>query len=109
MNIQWQLQPGEDRPVQKIIVHRATIRSDMISIFKDPDVINYNLATVIDMRGKKEAREGIGVIRDILSQFWHNALTTGARERSAIIRHDVLRRTKLTEQKIRNLREVSPP
>ncbi len=38
MNIQWQPQPVVDRPIQKIIVHRATIRSDMISIFKDPDV-----------------------------------------------------------------------
>ena len=93
MNIQWQQQPGQERPVQKIIAHRTTIRSDMISIFKDPDVIDHNLyATVIDMRGKEEAGEGIGVIRDILTQFWHevyNTLTTGASERSPIIRHDM--------------------
>ena len=88
MNIQWQPQPGEERPVQKIIVHRATIRSDMISIIKDPDVIDHNLyATVIDMRGKEEAGEGISVMRDILTQFWHevyDTLTTGASERSPI-------------------------
>ena len=44
------------------------------------------------MRGREEAGEGIGVMRDILSQFWHevyNALTTGASERSPIIRHDM--------------------
>ncbi len=40
------------------------------------------------MRGKEEAGEGIGVIRDMLTQFWqevYNALTTGATERSPII------------------------
>ena len=95
MMIEWQPVPLVDRPVQKIIVHRATIRSDMISIFKDPDVISYNLyATVINMSGKEEAGEGSGVMHDILTQFWHevyNALTTGASERSPIIRHDMQR------------------
>ena len=44
------------------------------------------------MRGEEEAGRGIGVMRDILIQFWHevyNALTIGASERSPIIRHDM--------------------
>lgn len=91
-----QLQPVEDRPVKKIIVHRATVLSDIIiTIFKDPSVVNYNIyATVVGMNGREETGESSGVMRDIFTHFWqevYNAFTTGANERSPIIRHDMQR------------------
>ena len=78
--------------VKEVVMHRATIRSDMIEIFKDSKILEFLLDfTALDANGQKEKGKGNGVQRDVLIQFWHeffNVLATGSSEKTPYIRHD---------------------
>ena len=77
---------------KEVVVHRTTIRSDMVAIFKDVNILEFILNfTVIDANGHKEKGKGDGVQRDVLTHFWHeffSALTIGSSEKTPYIRHD---------------------
>lgn len=77
--------------MKPVVIHRAIIKEDLIRVFKDPDVVHYNIdVTLIGNNGKEEEGKGIGVLRDVLT-FWHqffNSLTIGAQEKVPAIRHD---------------------
>ena len=80
------------REVKEVVVHRTTIRSDMIEIFKDSNIFEFLLDfTVLDANGQKGKGKGKGVERDVLTQFWHEFFTVlaiGSSEKTPYIRHD---------------------
>ena len=50
---------------------------DVISIFNEENILDFQLKPiVIDRRGQKETGKGVGVMRDILTNFF-NELSTG--------------------------------
>ncbi len=79
--------------MKEVVVHRATIRKDVISIFSNPSMLNSIInATVVDYRGQEEKGRGRGVTLDILTHFWHetyNAYTVGSTDKIPLIRHDL--------------------
>ena len=80
---------------QILEVHRLNVKREMIDIFRDPSIMDDDLAiVVIDSRGKEEIGRGIGVLRDILSLFWkeaYDSLFIGENERVPFVRHDYQR------------------
>ncbi|XP_065116262.2 uncharacterized protein [Paramisgurnus dabryanus] len=83
-----ELQPS----VATLIVRRGQCLTDLISAFKNPDVINTEVH--IKMRlpnGDLEEGEGIGVFRDCLTEFWtdfYDSCTLGVDVKVPFIRHD---------------------
>jgi hypothetical protein len=78
---------------KEVLVHRSTIRHDVIKIFMDPNIINCSLdVVVINANGNPEPGKGKGVIRDVLTHFWQDfftALSVGGDEKTPRIRHDL--------------------
>lgn len=78
---------------KSITVHRCTIRKDVIEIFSDKNILNFNLnVVVIDANGQQEDGKGRGVMLDVLTNFWQEcftALTVGSNEKIPFIRHDL--------------------
>lgn len=85
--------PAENREVRAVIVHRTTIRQDVIAIFNDADVLNCLVCpTVIDYSGREEKGKGKGVMLDVLTHFWHEVYNTycfGSSDKIPMIRHDM--------------------
>ena len=83
----------EDKPLKEVVVHRATIRTDVICIFTDPNILsNLINVKVIDNRGQEEKGKGKGVILDVLTHFWQEFFTVhtvGSTEKTPLIRHDM--------------------
>lgn len=79
-------------PQVDILINRSTLLKDMIVAFSDPRVLISNLfVNVKDMNGVKEAGEGRGVLRDVLTEFWcqfYQSLAVGASSKVPVIRHD---------------------
>lgn len=75
-----------------VIVHRATLLNDLIAVFCDPQVLSSTLfVKVVDINGMEEQGEGRGVLRDVLTEFWHlffQSLAIGAVAKVPVIRHD---------------------
>lgn len=76
----------------EVLVHRTTIRVDLVMAFKNPEILKYCIKfSVINANGKKEKGTGEGVTRDVLSTFWqefYTVLSIGSKEKSPIIRHE---------------------
>ncbi|XP_057309778.1 uncharacterized protein LOC130647812 [Hydractinia symbiolongicarpus] len=75
-------------------IHRLTLRSDLIEIFKNKEIHQQDLVTFgwIDLRGNKEKGCGSGVSRDVYSSFWRDvsdSLFIGEKERVPYVRHDL--------------------
>ena len=85
----------DNAPKREVIVHRSTIRKDVIEIFSDPHISACLLdVIVIDARGQQEEGRGRGVLLDVLTEFWQNvftSLTVGSGEKVPFIRHDLQR------------------
>ena len=83
----------DNAPKKEVIVHRSTIRNDMIEIFSDQNVSGCLIdVIVIDARGQQEEGRGRGVLLDILTEFWQNVFTSlsvGSGEKIPFIRHDL--------------------
>lgn len=83
----------DDAPKREVIVHRSTIRKDMIEISSDPNISACLLdVIVIDAQGQQEEGRGRGVLLDVLTEFWQNvftSLTVGSGEKVPFIRHDL--------------------
>ena len=79
--------------LKEVIVHRSMIRHDIIDVFKDPEILKHRLnITVINANGYPEKGEGAGVLRDVLTNFWHEffiSLSAGGTEKTPHIRHDL--------------------
>eukprot|EP00794_Sanderia_malayensis_P000832 gene832-124_t len=82
-----------DNELKSVIIHRATLKEDVIRIFADPSILTYDLNfTIIDNRGREEEGKGIGVSREVVSSFWtevYNSFTLGLHEKVPAIRHDL--------------------
>ena len=78
--------------IRNITVYRANLQQNFICEFLDKDILRYVLvAKVIDERGQVEIGEGCGVIRDLLTEFWHVffiSAAAGLGEKVPEIRHD---------------------
>lgn len=89
------LYEDDDAPIREVIVHRSTIRKDVIEIFSDPNISACLLyVIVIDNRGQQEEGRGMGVLLDVLTEFWQDvftSLTVGSGEKVPFIRHDLER------------------
>ena len=60
------LQDFNNLPMKPVVIHRAIIKEDLIRVFKDPDVVHYNIdVTLIGNNGKEEEGKGVGVFRDV--------------------------------------------
>ena len=65
---------------------------DFVMEFSDPNILNFKLdVTVVNEMGREEVGAGIGVLRDVISEFWKLfllAATVGAAKKIPCIRHD---------------------
>jgi len=54
-----------------ITVHRMKIYDELIEIFMQQDILNYELnVTVLDVKGRPESGMGAGVMKDVISLFY---------------------------------------
>lgn len=87
----------ESQSAMEIKVHRANIRSDMLTIFSDPRILDEQISLdvlFINRRGDEEAGRGSALVRDLFSLFWkdiYQSLMVGEIERVPSIRHDYQR------------------
>ncbi len=62
-------------PQQKRTVYRFNIKKDMIDLFLDPLIMVQDIEIiVIEARGVEEVGRGFGVLTDVFSLFWKEAL-----------------------------------
>lgn len=77
-------------PVKYVQVHRSSIRMDMITIFSNPEILNFVIQVrVIDERGRYEKTEGKGVVLDMITNIWQDcfiSLIVGSSEKIPFIR-----------------------
>lgn len=82
-------------PTLQVTIHRALLKNDMLQVFKDPEILHYNLdITVIAHNGREEEGKGQGVIKEVLTSFWNecfSSLTVGAVEKVPCVQHDYQR------------------
>ena len=73
-------------------VHRALLKGEMIDIFRDPSILEYEVDfSIIGHTGIEEEGKGSGVVREVLTSFWHecfSSLTVGALQKVPSVRHD---------------------
>ena len=73
-------------------VHRALLKGEMIDIFRDPSILDYEVDfTIIGHTGIEEEGKGSGVLREVLTSFWHecfSSLTVAALQKVPSVRHD---------------------
>ena len=76
-----------------VLIHRSSIRKDMITIFSNPGILNSVIQVqIIDERGRHEKGEGKGVVLDMVTNFWQDCFTSlmvGSSEKIPFIRHDL--------------------
>lgn len=79
--------------VKDVLVHRSQVLKDLIEAFKALDIPTYrghlNLV-IINERGEIEEGRGLGVVREVITMFWHQcftSLSTGATEKVPSVRH----------------------
>ena len=81
-----------ERPLKPVTVHRALLKGDLIDIFRDQGILEYDVnVTIIGHNGKEEEGQGSGVLREVLTSFWQecfSSLTVGASEKVPSVRHD---------------------
>ena len=54
--------PGE-QPLRPVTIHRALLKGDMIDIFRDPQILDYDVdITIIGHNGKEEEGRRSGVL-----------------------------------------------
>lgn len=85
------LHPLHPEDVITITVHHANTLHDMITAFSDPEILNKALNVKRILPDNKEAGSGSGVLRDVLSCFWHEfyeRCTLGTTVKVPFIRHD---------------------
>ena len=81
-------------PVQDVLVHRSQVLKDLIEEFKALDIPTYRAhlnLVIINERGEIEEGRGLGVVREVITMFWHQffmSLSTGATEKVPSARHD---------------------
>ena len=78
---------NEDKEKIRLTVHRATIRADMITLFKK-DYDQEIDFTIVDHRGDEEIGAGTGVTREVFTSFWkyvYDSLLIGHIERVPIV------------------------
>ncbi len=82
-----------ENAVKYVLIHRSSIRKDIITLFSDPGSLNSEIQMqVLDERGRYEKGEGKGVVRDIITNFWQDCFTSlmvGSSEKIPFIRHDL--------------------
>ena len=80
---------------RNVKVHRNFIKNELVTIFKDPGILNCFLhVTMIGNDGKPEIGVGRGVVLDMLTNFWQqifDSMTLGSQEKVPSIRHDYQR------------------
>ena len=80
-------------PVKCVVIHRCSIRKDIITIFSNHTILNSLIQVqVIDERGRPEKGEGKGVMLDMITNFWQDCFTSfmlGSSEKIPFIRHDL--------------------
>nr|XP_023670815.1 uncharacterized protein LOC111845548 [Paramormyrops kingsleyae] len=84
--------PPHPEDVITITVHHANTLHDMITAFSDPEILNkaLNVKRILP-DNQEEAGSGSGVLRDVLSCFWHEfyeRCTLGTTVKVPFIRHD---------------------
>ena len=93
MNQNEEFAPLRDIPLKSVMIHRTTIRGDLIDIFNCPYILDYVVdATVINANGNQEKGKGKGVMIDVLTHFWQEffiAYSAGSSEKIPFIRHDL--------------------
>ena len=71
-----------ERPLKPVTVHKALLKGEMIAIFRDPSILQYEVDfTIIGHTGVEEEGQGSGVLIEVLTSFWHecfSSLTVGA-------------------------------
>ena len=88
---------SEALPVERelLVIHRCNVKCDLLNHFVDDTNLHKVVdVKMIDPRGVEEKGEGVGVVRDAFSLFWHdvyNSYMLGEDERVPSIRHDVSR------------------
>ena len=64
----------------------------MIDIFRDPSILEYEVDfTIIGQTGIEEEGKGLGVLREVLTSFWHecfSSLTVGTLQKVPSVSHD---------------------
>ena len=84
--------PTHPEEVITIAIHHANTLHDMITAFSDAEILNKTLkVTRILPDNTEEADSGSGVLRDVLSCFWHefyDRCSLGATVKVPFIRHD---------------------
>ena len=82
-------------PTLAVTLHRALLKNDILQLFRDPKILQYNLdITIKSLSGREEEGKGVGVIREVLTTFWNecfSSLTVGAIEKVPCVRHDYKR------------------
>ena len=83
---------GEVTFTKPVTLHRTNLKHDLIKIFADITILNYELLPkIIDQRGIEEHGKGAGVMKDIIGQFYHELQSShfhGANEMVPAPRHD---------------------
>ena len=81
-----------ERPLKPVTVHRALLKGEMIDIFRDPSILEYEVDfTIIGHTGIEEEGKGSGVLREVLTSVWHecfSSLTVGALQKVPSVRRD---------------------
>ena len=79
--------------LKQVVLYLSFIHQDVINLFKDPSILDCMLnITVINANGQPEKGDGEGVLRDVLTHFWHEFFTTlsiGETEKTPHIWHDL--------------------
>ena len=77
-------------------IHKALLKRDMIDIFRDPQILEYDAdVTIIGHNVKEKEGRGSGVLREVLTNFWRecfSSLTVGTLGKVPSVMHDYQKR-----------------
>ena len=80
-----------ERPLKPVTVHRALLKGEMIEIFRDPSILQYEVDfTIIGHTGVEEEGQGSGVLIGVLRTFCYecfSSLSVGALGNVPSVRH----------------------
>ncbi|KAJ0060284.1 hypothetical protein NL108_007791, partial [Boleophthalmus pectinirostris] len=83
--------PPSSSPV-RLIVRRGQCLTDLIRAFKNPDIMSSEVTIIMRLpNGMLEQGEGVGVLRDCLTEFWNDfyeSCTLGVDVKVPFIKHD---------------------
>ena len=80
--------------VKDVLVHRTQVLKDLIEEFSSleiPTCSNHLNVVIINERGEVEEGRGLGVVREVITMFWHQffmSLSIGSTEKVPSVRHD---------------------